>query len=380
MKLLKLGMSVAAFSAVMASSTLAMADEYKIVVLQSLTGGAAFIGKHVADGAVMAADELNEKGFFGAGNSLVYEVADDATDRTQTLSLITRLAADDKVLLVMGPTSGSVALAGANVANERAFPVLTTTNSMEVVENGPWSFILTQPADVTIPYLADFTAQTLGAKSCAIIGVKDNEAYVALQRKYEELIQAQGVSLASVDGVALADSDFSALATKIATSDQDCVFIGTPAAQAANMVIQLRQAGLDPSIPILGHNAFASPAFIEKGGAAVENVYLIGAWVPGGDDEFSQAFAANFQAKTGVSADEWHAVGYSGMQVIANAIKDAVAAGKVTREGVRDALGAQTDIPVVIGEGTYSYDEHRVPRFGMKVMQVKDGAFTVVEQ
>ncbi|GKY89586.1 ABC transporter substrate-binding protein [Sinisalibacter aestuarii] len=378
MKFLKLSMSATAFAAAMAASTSAMAEEYKMVILQSLTGGAAFIGKNVADGAAMAADELNANGFFGEGNSLVYEVADDATDRTQTLSLITRLAADEDVLIVMGPTSGSVALAGANVANEREFPVITTTNSMEVIENGPWSFILTQPADVTIPYIADFTAQTLGAKNCAIIGVKDNEAYVALQRKYEDLIQAQGVNLASVDGVALADSDFSALATKIATSEQDCVFIGTPAAQGANLVIQLRQAGLDPSIPILGHNAFASPTFIEKGGAAVENVYLMGAWVPGGYDDFSSAFSTNFEAKTGIPADEWHAVGYSGMQVIANAIKDAVAAGAVTREGVRDALGTQTDIPVVMGEGTYSYDEHRVPHFGMKVLQVKDGAFAVV--
>ncbi|MBV7407452.1 ABC transporter substrate-binding protein [Maritimibacter sp. DP1N21-5] len=375
MKIQKLGMSVAAFAAAMTASSMAMAEEYKVVILQSLTGGAAFIGKNVADGAAMAAEELNANGFFGEGNSMAFEVADDATDRTQTLSLITRMAADEDVLLVMGPTSGSVALAGASVANEREFPVMTTTNSMEVIENGPWSFILTQPADVTIPYIADFTANEMGAKNCAIIGVKDNEAYVALQKKYEEMIQERGVGIASVDGVALADSDFSALATKIATADQDCIFIGTPAAQGANIIIQLKQAGLDPETPIIGHNAFASPTFIEKGGAAVEGVYLMGAWVPGGDDEFSTAFAENFEAKTGVPADEWHAVGYSGMQVVANAIKDAAEAGTLTREGVRDALGMQKDIPVVIGEHTYSFDEERVPHFGMKVLTVKDGAF-----
>ncbi|WP_298491092.1 ABC transporter substrate-binding protein [uncultured Maritimibacter sp.] len=264
MKIQKLGMSAIAFAAAMAASGAAVAEEYKVVILQSLTGGAAFIGKNVADGAAMAAEEMNANGFFGEGNSLAVEVADDATDRTQTLSLITRMAADEDVLLVMGPTSGSVALAGASVANEREFPVMTTTNSMEVIENGPWSFILTQPADVTMPYIANFTAETLGAKNCAIIGVKDNEAYVALQKKYEALIQEAGVNIASEDGVALADSDFSALATKIATADQDCVFVGTPAAQGANIIIQLKQAGLDPSIPILGHNAFASPTFIKR--------------------------------------------------------------------------------------------------------------------
>lgn len=51
---------------------------------------------------------------------------------------------------------------------------MTTTNSMEVVENGPWSFIMTQPASITMPFIADYTAETLGLERCAIIGVKDN--------------------------------------------------------------------------------------------------------------------------------------------------------------------------------------------------------------
>ncbi|SPJ26057.1 ABC transporter substrate-binding protein [Palleronia abyssalis] len=359
----------------------AQAEDYKAVILQSLTGGAAFIGKNVADGATLAAEQLNEEGFFGEGNKLVFSVEDDATDRTQTLSLITRLAADPDVLMIMGPTSGSVALAGANVANEREFPVMTTTNSMEVLENGPWSFIMTQPASVTMPFIADYTSETLGVETCAVIGVKDNEAYVALQRMYEDLITEAGVDIVSNDGVALADSDFSALATKVASANQDCVFVGTPAAQGANIILQLKQAGLDPSTAILGHNAFASPTFIEKGGAAVEGVYLIGAWVPGGgDDAFSQEFATSFEEKMGFPADEWNAMGYSGMQVVAHAIRDAAEADNATREGVRDALGAQEDVPVVVGTHSYSFDEERVPYFGMKVLQVTDGEFAVAPE
>lgn len=366
-------LAAAAGAAVVVSAVSAQAEDYKVVVLQSLTGGAAFIGASVKDGAVLAADELNEKNFLGEGNKLVYEVADDATDRTQTLSLITRYAADPSVLAVMGPTSGAVALAGANVANEREIPVMTTTNSMEVVENGPWSFILTQPAFVTIPYLADYAADVLGVKNCAIIGIKDIEAYVALQREFEKQIQAKGVKLASVDGVAGTDSDFSALATKIASSQQDCVFVGAPASQGANIILQLRQAGLDPSIPILGHNAFASPAFVEKGGGAVEGVYLIGSWVPGGFDDFSTAFAESFKKETGAAADNWNAVGYSGMQVIAHALKDA--GPHPDRAAVRDALAKVKDVPVVVGQGSYSYDDKRVPHFGMNVLTVKDGQF-----
>lgn len=122
MKFKTLMLSATSAAAVTLAGVAAHAEDYKVVILQSLTGGAAFIGKNVADGAVLAAEELNEQGFFGEGNQMVFSVEDDATDRTQTLSLITRLAADEDVLMVMGPTSGSVAMAGANVANEREFP------------------------------------------------------------------------------------------------------------------------------------------------------------------------------------------------------------------------------------------------------------------
>lgn len=372
MKLAKMLKGTAAAAAFALAAMPALAVDYKLVVLQSLTGGAAFIGASVADGAAMAFDELNASGFFGE-DRVVFEIADDATDRTQTLSLVTRYAADPSVVMVMGPTSGAVALAAAALANELEMPILTTSNSMEAVERGPWANILTQPASVTIPYIADYAVDVLGVKNCAVISLRDVEAYVALQRQFEQHVQARGVTLASVDGVGAQDSDFSALATRIANADQDCVFIGLPAAQGANLIIQLRQAGLDPATKIIGHNAFSSPSFVSTGGAAVEGVYLMGSWVPGGFDEASRAFAERFQARKGVPADDWNAVGYSGAMVIAHALRDAER--PVTRASMLAALTSQRDVPVVIGEGKYNYDEHRVPRFGMRVLTVRNGQF-----
>jgi branched-chain amino acid transport system substrate-binding protein len=373
MNLAQILKGTAAAAAFAVAAMPALAADYKLVVMQSLTGAAAFIGASVADGAVMAFEEMNASNFFGEGNSVVFEVADDATDRTQTLSLITRYAADPAVIGVMGPTSGAVALAAAALANELSIPIVSTSNSHEVIERGRWSNILTQPGDVTIPYIAQYAVEVLGVKSCAIISIRDVEAYVALQRMFEAYVQERGVKLASVDGIAVTDSDFSSLATRIANADQDCVFIGAPAAQGANIIIQLKQAGLDPSVKIIGHNAFSSPAFVSTGGAAVEGVYLMGSWVPGGFDDRSRDFAARFQAWKNVPADDWNAVGYSGAYVLATALKNAMP--NVTRESFTEALVKVTDVPVVIGDGIYSYDDKRVPRFGMKVLTVKNGAF-----
>lgn len=351
----------------------ARAEEYNVVVLQSLTGGAAFIGAAVADGARLAADQLNAEGFFGEGNSIAVVYEDDATDRTQTMSLIARHASDPEVLAIMGPTSGAVAIAGASSANEYEIPIIATSNTMDVLELGPWSHILTQPPFITIPYIADYAAQVQGVTNCTIIGVRENEAYVQLQNTFEELVSAQGVNIVGVEQVGMQDSDFSSLATKVATQSQDCVFVSAPASQAANIIVQLRQAGLDPAVKIFGHNSFASPELVARGGAAVEGVFFIGDWIPGGYDDFSTQFATEFEAAFGHPADNWNAIGYGGMLILANAIKNAGEAP--TRDSIRAAIAQTRDLQVPAGQGMYSLDEERVPHVGMNVLTVQDGTF-----
>lgn len=364
---------IAAASILLLGATLGQAAEYKVVVLQSLTGGAAFIGAPMRDGAVLAAEEINRKQELGAGNTIKVEIADDATDRNQTLSLIKRYAADPTVLAIMGPTSGAVAVAGAAAANDLKIPLLATSNSMDVLKAGPWSHILTQPGDVTMPFIANYAIDKLAVKNCTVIGLHDVEIYLSMQRVFENIIKQRGAKVGSVEAIKGSDSDFSALATKVVNANPDCVFISATAPQSANLIIQLRNAGLDPKTRVLGHNAFSSSQLVDRGGKAVEGVYFIGDWVPGGTDDFSRAFAASFRAKHKAEADNWAAVGYGGMRIMANAIKNAGA--NPSRDSVRAALGRTKDVPVVIGQGKYSMNAERVPFSGMRVMQVKNGKF-----
>jgi branched-chain amino acid transport system substrate-binding protein len=364
---------IAAASILLTGATLGQAAEYKVVVLQSLTGGAAFIGAPMRDGAVLAAEEINRKQELGAGNTIRVEIADDATDRNQTLSLIKRYAADPTVLAIMGPTSGAVAVAGAAAANDLKVPLLATSNSMDVLKAGPWSHILTQPGDVTMPFIANYAIDKLAVKNCTVIGLHDVEIYLSMQRVFENIIKQRGARVGSVEAIKGSDSDFSALATKVVNANPDCVFISASAPQSANIIIQLRNAGLDPKTRVLGHNALSSSQLVDRGGKAVEGVYFIGDWVPGGTDDFSRAFAASFRAKHKAEADNWAAVGYGGMRIMANAIKNAGA--NPTRDSVRAALGRTKDVPVVIGQGSYSMNAERIPFSGMRVMQVKSGKF-----
>lgn len=365
----------AALCVLAAASCAATAAEYTVVVMQSLTGGAAFIGVPQKDAMVLAAEEINRNQELGAGNTLKVVVVDDANDRGQSLSLLTRFAADPKVLMVLGPTSGAVAPAVAQAANDLKVPLLTGSNSTDVLKAGPWSSILTQTPSVTSPYIAQYAADKLKVKNCAVIGISDVEVYLTLQKVFEDTVKARGVRINSVDAIKGTDSDFSALATKVVAGDQDCVFISASAPQAANIIIQLRQAGLDPKTRILGHNALSSPQFLERGGKAVDGTFLIGDWLPGGSDEFSRAFAGAFKAKYKSDADNWAAVGYGIMRIAKAALVNA--GPNPTRESVRLALAKTKDVPVVVGKGRFTLDEKRQPQSGMFVLTVQSGQFVL---
>jgi len=63
--------------------------------------------------------------------------------------------------------------------------------------------------------------------------------------------------------------------------------------------------------------------------------------------------------------------------VIASAVKGID--GDVTRENLRQALTATKDVPVLMGEGSMTFGDGRVPLHGSVVMRVNDGGWELVK-
>lgn len=354
----------------------AQAADRKIVILQALTGGAAFVGVPASDGMKFAADELNAKGFLGA-DKIVVEVADSASARPQAMAAVTRYASDPSVLFILGPTTAPEAIPSAGVANDAKIGMKAMTNAVALLNAGPWGFISAQPPLITMPQLGDYAMDVAKVKSCATVRFTDNEAYVDLERIFVEHTEKRGMKIVDRSGIKQADSDFSTVATRIVASKPDCVMLFTLGPSAANMAIQLKQAGLPANVKLIGQTGLSSPQLVQIGGAAVEGLVFNSDWTPGGSTPAAQAFAAAYKAKTGKDADNWAALGYSYMTVVAHAIK--AAGPNPTREGIRDALAKTKDIPVVIGTGKYSY-VNRIPTYGSVFLMVKDGKFVPAPQ
>lgn len=350
--------------------------ERTVLVLQALTGPGAFVGSPVAEGMKYAADELNARNFLG-GDRINVIVVDTASTRAQAMAAISRHAGDSSVLAVLGPTTAVEAIPSAALANEIKIPMMSTTSATGVLRSGPWSFISAQPAEVTMPLLGDFALNRVKVRNCAMIHLSDNEAYVDTARLFRAHAEPRGMKFPDFTGIKTADSDFSAVATRVVAAKPDCVLLFVPAPTAANLAIQLKQAGLDPKVRFLGHTSLASSSLIKVGGAAVEGIMFNADWSPSGSTPLARNFIESYRKAKGVEPDNWNALGHSYMVIMATAIKSA--GSDPDRDKVRAALTKSKDIPVVAGNGRYSFDSERVPHYGAQFLVVKDGAFTGVQ-
>ena len=363
---------LALVTALVAATSSAMAADRKIMILQSLTGVASFVGVPAVNAMKLLVEELNAKKVFGA-DRLVIEVADSASARAQAVAAVTRAAADPEILAIMGPTTAVEAIPAASIANDAKIPMMSFGIALGILKPGPWSFIANQPPQITMPQLGDYVLDKVKPKSCATIRYSDNEAYVDLERIFVEYTEPKGIKYIERTGVKQADSDFSAIATRIVATKPDCVILFTLAPSAANLVIQLKQAGLPASTRLIGQTGLSSSSLVSIGGAAVEGIVFNSDWVPGGSSAEGRAFAANYKKATGTDADSLAAGGYSHLMVLATAIKNA--SPNPTREKIRDALTHTKDVPVVVGSGRYSFKDDRIPVFGSNILQVKNGQF-----
>jgi branched-chain amino acid transport system substrate-binding protein len=366
---------LASVAGLLLSMPAAKAAEYTVAIIQSMSGALAFVGVPLVDGMKLAAEEINAKQELGPGNTLKLIIEDDETNRAQAVSLVKRHAADPKVLAIMGPTTTAVAIAGAQAANEDKIVALVTTNSPEIAKTGPYGFRLSQPPEVLMEAIGKYSVEKLGIKECVLIGVLDNAAYVEQTQAYQDYVTSKGVKILAREGIKQGDTDFSALSAKVASMNPECVFMSAIAPTAANLIIQLKQAGLPAKTKLVGMSSMTSAALFEVGGAAVEGLYLVGDWVPGGGSEQGKAFAAAYKKRFGTEPDNWGPMGYGGLRVMAEAIRKSLP--DPTRDKIRDNLAQIKDYPTLFGGGKFTYDAQRAPRYGTNILVVKNGQFVL---
>ena len=362
-------MTVAAAVALLCAVA-ARAEEIPVGVLHAQTGPLAFVGVPATNGIRLAAEEINASHSLGA-DTVRLIVADYASDKAQAITLLNRLAIADRALIVLGPTGSIEGAALAPVANDLKVPMFSTAITAEVLKAGPWSFKITAASDGLMNALADYASVHVHCRRVALVFNRDNDGHINNKNVFRDAMRRDGAQIVAEEGTLATDSDFSALGTKIADIAPDCLFVTSNGAQGANIVGQLRQAGMADDVKVFGVAAMATQEYVTSGGRAVDGTFMATDYNPSNPSPENQAFVAAYRQRYHTDPDNWAAVGYTTMRLAAVAIR--AAGPNPDRDHVRAALAALKDVPVVLGNGSFSLDAGRFPVYGASVLMARDG-------
>jgi branched-chain amino acid transport system substrate-binding protein len=344
----------------------------KIGVAISLTGPAAVYGAQQKAGVLAAIDDLNASGAL-KGVKLEAVVEDDASTKEQGIAVFQRLINKDKVSAIIGPTLSNTATAADPLAQAAKVPVVAVSNTAPkgITDIGDYIWRVSLTEAQVIPGALKRAQARLGFKNAGVLYGNDDAFTQAGYNVMKGALEGLGIKTLGTQTFAKPDRDYNAQLTALLGLKPDVLVVSALAENAAGIVAQARQLGWQG--PIVGGNGFNSAALIKNAGPASEGVLVGTAWNRVSPEAANQAFL-KLMASRGHEPDQFAAQAYTGVLVIAEAIKLSGAGG---REDVRQGFLKLKGIPTPLG--TFSFLESRDGSHDPALQQVKDGKFQIAQ-
>jgi len=345
----------------------------KIGAALSLTGAAAVYGNTQKNGIQAATDAVNSSNTMG-GVRIDVVVDDDASSKEQGINVFQKFINQDKVSVIIGPTLSTTATAADPLAQQAKVPVLAISNTAPtgITDIGDYIFRDSLTEAQVIPGAVKKAHQKLGFKTAAVLYGNDDVFTKAGYDVMKKALDSEGVQIVETQTFAKPDRDFNAQLTAIKGKNPGILVVSALADNAAAIVVQARQLGYTG--PILGGNGFNSPAFIKNAGPAAEGVLVGTSWNSASNDQANAAFKEAMQ-KRGATADQFSAQAYSGVLILAEAVRKA--GSKTGRDDVKAALAQVKDLDTPLGK--FSFSDKRDAQHEPSVQQVKDGKFQILQ-
>lgn len=343
--------------------------EVKIGAAFSLTGAAAVYGASQQNGAKLAADEVNKAG----GVKIDLKIEDDASDPNQGINLFKRFINQDNVAAIIGPTLSNTAFSADPEAVKAGVVVLGVSNTAAgITDMGEWVFRDSLTEGQVIPQTIAAAKTKFNLVKVAILYGQDDAFTKSGYDVFKQALAKSGIEVTTTETFSKGDRDFNAQLTKILGTAPDAIVVSALAEEGAGIITQARGLGID--VPIIGGNGFNSPAIIKNAGKDAEGVVVGAAWNSSSQIPENQAFLSAYQAAYGSAPDQFATQAYTGVKLLAEAIKRA---GSSDRQAIRDALLGIKDFLTPLG--SFSFTEQRNADHPAVVQIVKGGKFTVLD-
>ncbi|MFV0433145.1 MAG: ABC transporter substrate-binding protein [Leucobacter sp.] len=347
-------------------------------LVTSLTGPLSTLGVGNEAGVKAAVEKVNSEGGID-GRPIEIVTRDDKSDSNQSVVAFNEVAADDKVVAVIGSTVSTAVSAVAPQAERASVPYVGLA-PVDSVASGDFSYSFIVPAPVS-----DYAKRL--SEYWADQGVKKIGVAYDSQDVYGEVGAASTEKFAAEEDIEVpfnesfdpTSTDFTALLTKFRNSDAEGLVVWGSGAASVIITKQYRELGIDKPLYMAG--AQGSKLFLEPAGEAADGMIVatsmpvVGQEVPEGEqrtliDQAVEAFDEDYYPT------EFYFNGYASVLLLAEAMKQA---DSLDRESIRDAYG-ELDMVAPTGHYRISPENHSgLTAEDVSVSEVVDGEFVMTE-
>jgi branched-chain amino acid transport system substrate-binding protein len=325
----------------------------KIGIDLSFTGGDAASAARIANGGILAFEEANAKHEVPGYTFQVVKL-DDATptagqyDPAQAATNARTMVSDKGYVAALGPQMSGAGKAMAPILSQGNLAIITPSSTnpdltdpkfaAQYRPGGKPIYFRTVATDAFQgPNMANYMADVLKVKSIYLLD--DSGAYgVGLADAFQAQAEKKGMKILGRDRLDPKAADYSAVLTKIKALDPQGLYYGGVgqagvklAKQAYDIIPNVIKAG--------GDGMWGADLLKGAGFPAMEGWYATQAAPHVTDDPKTKAFSEAFFKRFNEHADDYAITCYVGGQVIVQAVKDVVKAGKTPdRNLVRDAI------------------------------------------
>jgi branched-chain amino acid transport system substrate-binding protein len=347
----------------------ASGEPVTIGVSGPLTGQNAQYGAQWKKGFDLALEEVNVKGV--KGRPLQYVFEDSQADPRQSVAIAQKFVSDPKIVIEVGDFSSTASMAASSIYQRAGLVQFGFTNSHPNFTKGGdfmWSNSVSQADEQ--PRLAKYAAD-LGFKHVAVLYLNTDWGRSS-QAIFTESAKGMGVDVVASEGYQPDEKDFRSTLVRVRDAKPDAIVLISYYADGALITRQTRSVGLTQ--PIVASGSVYSPKFIELAGEAGNGVFTESNFFPGDTRPEVQAFVTKFKAKYNEEPDDFNAVAYDTIILLA-AVIDKYG---LDRTAIRDGLAEIKDVPSVIyGKASFDPQTRRVAGARAVYLIVQNGQFVL---
>lgn len=349
------------------SSAKASGDSITIGTVTTNSGTAAAYGEAEVKGFELAVSEINAKGGIN-GKKVKLESMDDKGDATEASNAYNKLAGDNNVLAVAGPTISATTAAVAPLADQSKLVTIAPAATSDSIETGNYLFRTCFKDSYQGEVAARFAAENLKVKKVAVLYGTGDPYSSGVGEAFAKAAEKLGLEVVDKESSSSADdTEYSAQLQKIQASGAELLYAPYYYSVAGPYIIpQARSVGFEGYV--MGPDGYDGLKLTGDKSQYNKTYYTTHYSADDNTNTEVQDFIKSYKSKNNAEPNTFAALGYDTIYMIKQAIEKA--GENATREDVRNAVAGMTFDGVT---GKFTMDKSGSPTKSVTVLEMKDG-------